>query len=428
MNDAWDVVQGDVHVVDGRIAAVGGDAGAAHADSTIDARGAFLLPGFVQTHIHLCQTLFRGLAEDLPLLEWLRRRVWPLEASHDDRTLAVAARLAAAELQLGGTTSVLTMETVHGTEAVFDALAPTGLRATIGKCLMDVRGEAPARLHQPAAAGLTEALSLHKRWSSLANGRLRAALAPRFALSCSRELLEATAGAAAEHNLLVHTHASEQQDEIALVRKQTGLDNVAYFATLGLASHRLCAAHCVWVNEAEQRLLAEHQIKVLHCPGSNLKLGSGIAPVPEMRARNIGVSIGADGAACNNTLDMFHEMRLAATLQAMRLGPGALPARDVVTMATREGARALGLDDEIGSIEAGKRADLILVGSADLHQTPAPDPYVRLVFSSRASDVRLTMVDGTVVARDGELTWADRAAIAHDGVDAARVLIERAGL
>ena len=428
MNDAWDVVQGDVHVVDGRIAAVGGDAGAAHADSTIDARGALLLPGFVQTHIHLCQTLFRGLAEDLPLLEWLRRRVWPLEAAHDDRTLAVAARLAAAELQLGGTTSVLTMETVHGTEAVFDALAPTGLRATIGKCLMDVRGEAPARLHQPAAAGLTETLSLHKRWSSLANGRLRAALAPRFALSCTRELLEATAGAAAEHNLLVHTHASEQRDEIALVRKQTGLDNVAYFATLGLASHRLCAAHCVWVTEDEQRLLAEHQIKVLHCPGSNLKLGSGIAPVPEMRARNVRVSIGADGAACNNTLDMFHEMRLAATLQAMRLGPGALPARDVVTMATREGARALGLDDEIGSIEAGKRADLILVGSADLHQTPAPDPYVRLVFSSRASDVRLTMVDGTVVARDGELTWADRAAIAHDGVGAARTLIERAGL
>lgn len=428
MNDAWDVVQGDVQVIDGRIAAVGDDVGAAHADSTIDARGALLLPGFVQTHIHLCQTLFRGLAEDLPLLEWLRRRVWPLEAAHDDRTLAVAARLAAAELQLGGTTSVLTMETVHGTEAVFDALAPTGLRATIGKCLMDVRGEAPARLHQPAAAGLTEVLSLHKRWSSLVNGRLRAAFAPRFALSCTRELLEATAGAAAEHNLLVHTHASEQRDELALVRRQTGLDNVAYFATLGLASHRLCAAHCVWVTEDEQRLLADHQIKVLHCPGSNLKLGSGIAPVPEMRARNVRVSIGADGAACNNTLDMFHEMRLAATLQAMRLGPGALPARDVVTMATREGARALGLDDEIGSIEAGKRADLILVGSADLHQMPSPDPYARLVFSSRASDVRLTMVDGTVVARDGELTWADRAAIAHDALGAARTLVERAGI
>lgn len=428
MNDAWEVVHGDVYVADGRIAAVGAIPTGARPDSTIDAGGLIVLPGFVQTHIHVCQTLFRGLAEDLPLLEWLRRRVWPLEAAHDDRTLGVAARLAAAELQLGGTTTVLTMETVHGTAAVFDALAPTGLRATIGKCLMDVRGEAPARLYQPAREGLDETLALQKQWSASANGRLRAALAPRFALSCTRELLEATAAASVEHDLLVHTHASEQRDEIALVRAQTGLDNVAYFASIGLATHRLCAAHCVWVTDAEQQLLAEHRVKVLHCPGSNLKLGSGIAPVPEMRARGIGVSIGADGAACNNTLDMFYEMRLAASLQAMRRGPGALPARDVVAMATREGARALGLEHEIGSIQVGKKADLVLVETREPHQSPGPDPYARLVFASRASDVRLTMVDGVVVARDGQIAWGDRARIAHEANETARTLIGRAGI
>jgi cytosine/adenosine deaminase-related metal-dependent hydrolase len=428
MNDAWDVVRGDVHVLDGRIAAVGVVSPGTPADTICDARGAILLPGFVQTHLHLCQTLFRGLAEDLPLLDWLQRRVWPLEAAHDERTLAVAARLAAAELLLGGTTTVLTMETVHGTDAVFEALAPTGLRAIVGKCLMDVRGEAPARLHQSANDGLNEALGLRQRWSSAANGRLQVALAPRFALSCTRELLEASAAVAAEHDLLVHTHASEQRDEVALVRARTGLDNVAYFATIGLATHRLCAAHCVWVTDDEQRLIAEHDVKVLHCPGSNLKLGSGIAPVPEMRQRGISVSIGADGAACNNTLDMFHEMRLAATLQAMRLGPGALPARDVVAMATREGARALGLSDEIGSIEPGRKADLILVGADDLHQVPGFDPYARLVFSSRAADVRLTMIDGEIVARDGAIAWGDRAAIAREAVEATRALIDRAGI
>jgi cytosine/adenosine deaminase-related metal-dependent hydrolase len=325
-----------------RIAGIGKAPGDLRPDRTIDAEGALVLPGFIQTHIHLCQTLFRGSADDLPLLAWLRTRVWPLEAAHDELTLAAAARLAVAELQASGTTSVLTMETVHGTDAVCEALVPTGMRAVVGKCLMDERGDAPERLHQPMREALDESLALHKRWHGAANGRLRTALAPRFALSCTPALLEATAALSAAHQMLVHTHASEQREEIDAVRRMTGMDNVAYLASLGLATERLCAAHCVWVTDAEQALMAERSVRVLHCPGSNLKLGSGIAPVPELRARGVSVSLGADGAACNNTLDMFHEMRLAATLQAMRLGPGALTARDAVWMATREGALALG--------------------------------------------------------------------------------------
>jgi len=428
MNDAMDVVSGDVWVRDGRIAAVGRVPPDATSGTIIDASGAIVLPGFVQTHIHLCQTLFRGLADDLPLLAWLRQRVWPLEAAHDERTLAAAARLAAAELQAGGTTSVLTMETVHGTDAVFEALVPTGLRAVVGKCLMNVRSDAPARLYQDAAAALDESLALHQRWDGAANGRLRAALAPRFAISCTRDLLEATAAASADRDLLVHTHASEQREEVDVVRAATGLDNLAYLALVGLASERLCAAHCVWATDAEQRVLAERHVKVLHCPGSNLKLGSGIAPVPEMRARGISVSLGADGAACNNTLDMFQEMRLAATLQAMRLGPGVLPARDVVVMATREGARALGQGHEIGTIEVGKKADLIVVGTDGLHQLPGRDPYSQLVYTSRPSDVRATIIDGEVVARSGTLAWADVSAVRAEAAEAARILIRRAKL
>jgi cytosine/adenosine deaminase-related metal-dependent hydrolase len=294
--------------------------------------------------------------------------------------------------------------------------------------MMDVRGDAPARLHQTAQEALDEALALGQRWRGAADGRLDAALAPRFAISCTRELLEATASAGAAQGLLVHTHACEQRDEVAIVRAQTGLDNLAYLAAVGLASPRLCAAHCVWTSDAERSLLVDHDIKVLHCPGSNLKLGSGIAPVTDYRARGLCVSLGSDGAACNNTLDMFQEMRLAATLQAAVQGPGALPARDVVAMATREGARAIGRSHDLGTIEAGRRADLIVVGTEGLHQRPWTDPYALLVYATRPGDVRATVIDGRVVARDGELTWADRRQVIEEADLAANQLAGRAGL
>ena len=432
MNDTRDVVTGDVWVRGGRITAVGPPppdlTDDAKPETIIDAGGGLVLPGFIQTHLHLCQTLFRGAADDLPLLGWLRERVWPLEAAHTDATLAASARLAAAELMTGGTTSVLTMETVHGTDAVLDALVPTGLRAVVGKCLMDIGDDVPARLRQPWREGLDDSVAIDRRWRGAADGRLRTALAPRFAISCSQELLEATAALSAELGLLVHTHASEQREEVALVRERTGQDNVAYLASLGLATGRLCAAHCVWVTDAEQHLLAEHQIKVLHCPSSNLKLGSGIAPVREMRARGIAVSLGADGAACNNVLDMFQEMRLAATLQAMRHGPGAVTAADAVWMATREGARALGQEDELGSIEVGKAADLVVIDTHGLHQRPAADPYSTIVYASRPSDVRATIIDGRVVYQNGALVWADQEAIVADADKARTALRARAGV
>jgi 5-methylthioadenosine/S-adenosylhomocysteine deaminase len=429
MNDDWDVVTGDVAVEDGRIVSVGGAAAdPAPGTTIIDAAGSLVMPGFVQTHVHLCQTLFRGMADDLTLLEWLQYAVWPLEAAHDARSLRAAARLAAAELQLGGTTTVLTMETVHDTDAVFEAIEPTGLRAAVGKCLMDVRGDAPGRLVQTTRDALDESLALHARWTGQAGGRLRAALAPRFAVSCSRELLEAAADASERLGLLVHTHASEQREEAAVVKRQTGLDNIEYLESVGLASERLCVAHCVWPTDAEMAMLAERQVRVLHCPSSNLKLGSGIAPVARMRATGIRVSLGADGAACNNTLNMFQEMRLAAMVQSIALGPGALTARDAVWMATREGARALGLEAEIGSVEPGKKADLIVVGTGAVHQLPGPDPYSLLVYASRPSDVQATIVDGEVVARAGALAWADLQDIAGEAREAGRALAGRAGV
>lgn len=428
MNDRLEIIEGAVVVRDGRIVSVGAEPAGRH-DRVIDAHGGYLLPGFIQTHIHLCQTLFRGSADDMPLLEWLKRRVWPLEAAHTPSTLRASTLLAASELLLSGTTTVLTMETVHDTDVVFETLASAGIRAVVGKCMMDSDEGVPARLREQTARSIDESLALKKRWDGAANGRLHAAFAPRFAVSCSRELLEAVAALSAHEHALVHTHASESRDEVEVVRRLSGgRSNLEYLDVTGLATSRLCAAHCVWVTEREQALLAERDVKVMHCPGSNLKLGSGIAPVTEMHARGICVSLGADGAACNNRLDMFDEIRLAAMLQAVRHAPGALTARDAIWMATREGARALGLEEEIGSIEPGKRADLIVVERDRPHLAPDRDPWSTLVYAARGTDVRLTMVDGHVLVSDFIAVELDAAAIAADARRAADELASRAGI
>jgi 5-methylthioadenosine/S-adenosylhomocysteine deaminase len=428
MNDRFDVIDGDVSIRDGRIAAVAPHIADAH-DTTIDARGGYVLPGLIQTHIHLCQTLFRGYADDLELMDWLRTRVWPMEAAHNPASLRAAARLAITELLASGTTSILTMETVHDTEVVFETVDELGIRATVGKCMMDFDAQVPRRLQEETRASIDESLALRKRWHQAANGRIRAAFAPRFAVSCSRTLLEAVADLSREQDALVHTHASESQGEIAIVKELTGSrSNLQYLHDVRLASPHLCAAHCVWADERDQQLLADHDVKVMHCPGSNLKLGSGIAPVPEMRARGITVSLGADGAACNNRLDMFEEMRLAAILQAMRHQPGALPARDVLTMATRDGARTLGLDAEIGSIDVGKKADVIVVDRDRPHLAPGPDPYSTLVYAARGSDVRTTIVDGRVLVDDFTPLHVDRAKIVIGAREAAAALAARAQL
>jgi 5-methylthioadenosine/S-adenosylhomocysteine deaminase len=312
---------------------------------------------------------------------------------------------------------------------VFESVAASGLRATIGKCMMDSDAQAPKRLQEETRRSIDESVAIRKRWHGAEHGRLRAAFAPRFAVSCTRELLEAVASLSGEHHALVHTHASESKEEIAIVQQMSGArTNIEYLAQLQLASPHLCAAHCVWVDDRDQRLLADHDVKVMHCPGSNLKLGSGIAPVPEMRALGITVSLGADGAACNNRLDMFEEMRLAAALQAMRLEPGVLPARDVLWMATRAGARTLGLEREIGSLEVGKKADVIVVDRDRPHLSPGPDPYSTLVYAARGSDVRATIVDGELLVDDFTPLRVDRAEVAATARHEAAALASRAGI
>ena len=426
MDVANTIVTGDVLVRGGRIVSIGDASGPA--DMTIDARGCAVLPGFVQAHMHLCQTLFRGAADDLELIDWLKRRVWPLEAAHDAPSLRASARLGVAELIRGGTTCALTMETVGHTEEVLRVVEETGLRATVGKCMMDGGDDVPAGLREETEDSIRESLALLEEWHGRADGRIRYCFAPRFAVSCTRELLTRVARLARERGVMIHTHASENRSECEMVMRETGLRNVEYLDSVGVSGPHVLLAHCVHVSEREINLLAGAGTHVAHCPSSNMKLGSGVAPVALMLERGVSVSLGADGAPCNNRLDVFTEMRTAALLQKVSRGAEALPAARVLRMATADGARALGLDGEIGSLEVGKRADITVLDLERIHTTPRPDVVSTIVYAAEAADVRTVLIEGRLVLQDGELKTVAEREVIEEAREQQRLLTGRSGI
>jgi 5-methylthioadenosine/S-adenosylhomocysteine deaminase len=428
LDDNNSIVRGDLLIRDGRIAGIGGDS-ATSADEVIDANGCAVLPGFVQTHLHLCQTLFRGAADDLALIDWLKERIWPMEAAHTAKSIRASAQLSIVELIKSGTTCALTMETVRYTDEVLRVVDESGFRATVGKCMMDRGDDVPRELYEETHESVQESLRLIEKWHGRADGRIRCCFAPRFAVSCTRELLSEVSNLAREREVMIHTHASENKNECAIVERETGMRNVAYLDLLGISGARVMLAHCVHLADEEMATLARTKTNVAHCPSSNLKLGSGIARVTEMLERGVSVSLGADGGACNNRLDMFTEMRTAALLQKALHGPEVLPAARALRMATIDGARALGLGKEIGSLETGKRADVIVIDLARPHSSPQRDDVVSaLVYSAQGSDVRATIIDGRVVMRERELLTLNEAEVIEEANREAGALAERAGL
>jgi len=375
----------------------------AFAGEIVDATGLTVIPGFVQTHVHLCQTLFRGLADDLDLIDWLRLRIFPFEAAHTAASMAASARAGIAELVRSGTTTIMDMGSVHHEEEIVAAIGETGIRAFVGKSLIDLNELHPP-LKEPTRAAIDNAREQARAWHGSLNGRIRYAVAPRFVLSCTDELLrEAHAITREMPGVLFHTHAAENRREMEAVRARCRMDNVEYFDAIGVLDRSSCLAHCVWINERETGLLAEREAGVLHCPSSNLKLGSGVAPVPALLGRGVKLSLGADGAPCNNALDMFREMRLAAVMQKPAHGPGAMPAADVLAMATIGGARVLGMEREIGSVEAGKKADLALLDLDRVENPYAADRagvYGSIIYTGSPENVVSTMIDGRWVYRN----------------------------
>lgn len=405
VNRGMEIFSGDILIENNRIRSV-----APHIDvptkATFNAEDFVIVPGFVQTHIHLGQTLFRNLAEDLALLDWLSQVIWPGEANHTEETTRLSAQLSLAEFLRNGTTTIMDIGLVHHARVLFESIAESGIRAVAGKMLMD-GGDSPQGLKEDTEKALSESVELLEKWHGYDDYRIRYAFAPRFVLSSSDELLHQVADLAQKYGVIVHSHASENKDEVHLVEERFGMRNIEVFDHFGLTEGHLCLAHCIWTDERERQIMQEKDIKVLHCPSANLKLGSGIAPVPNYLQRGINVSLGADGAPCNNNLNIFTEMRLAGLIQKYLHGPQSMPAQTVFKLATIDGARALGMEQAIGSIEPNKKADLVFIKRNQVHSIPDENIYAKLIYATQAEDVKHVMIDGKWVMRDRQLLTID---------------------
>lgn len=362
-----------------------------------------LIPGFIQTHIHLCQTLFRGLADDLELLDWLQLKIFPYENAHNKDSLRASVKAGILELQLGGTTTILDMGTLNHQEVIFEELINSGMRAFAGKCMIDQNDLFP-EFKSTTKDELKNTFQLAKDFHNKSNGMIRYGFAPRFILSCSDTMLKETAEMQKDFpGSIYHTHSSENKNEIAEVRKRYGQENIEHFNSIGILSDHTVLAHGIHVNDNEINTLKKNDVRISHCPSSNLKLGSGIANIPRYLKEGISVSLGADGAPCNNNLSVFTEMRMASLIQKPVHGPKVMDAQTVFRLATIEGARALHIDDETGSIETGKKADLVLL---DLNKVEMPytdddnNVYSKIVYSASANNVHSVMIDGKWVVKD----------------------------
>ena len=424
MNPSRDVLQGDVFIEDGVIAEI--PSTQKEADINLDASGMLALPGFIQVHVHLNQTLFRGLADDMDVVDWLRLRIWPFERAHNYASLYASARLSIAEMIRGGTTTAFTMETINHTEAAFEAAGQMGFRATIGNAMMDRWEVGTEMIGEDTRTALNKSHELYKLYHGTEDGRLGYAFCPRGTRNVTDELWREVAGLAKDRNIRLHSHAAENKEQTDRLSHFGGRE-IDYLNSVGAVGPELVLAHCVWLTEEEQAMLAGKGTHVAHCPSANLKLASGIAHVPEMMAMGVNVALGADGAPCNNNLDMLTEMRHAALIHKPRQGPKSMPAETVLEMATLGGARAMGLEAQIGSLEAGKKADITLIRRRALHAWPQvnTDPYAEVVYEHHAADVDTVIIDGNVILRGGQFTLCDEEEIMRDAQSELAALLSR---
>ncbi|NYE56566.1 5'-deoxyadenosine deaminase [Carboxydothermus ferrireducens] len=429
MNEKREILKGDLYI-EGNIIKDIGPSLDVQTDKVIDAAGKVVIPGLIQTHIHLCQTLFRGQADDLELLDWLKLRIWPLEGGHDPESLYYSAMLGIGELFKGGTTAIVDMATVNHTDSNFQAIYDSGIRAISGKCMMDYGTEVPKSMQDTTENAIDESVQLLEKWHGKDNGRILYAFTPRFAVSCTEDLLKEVVKLAEQYKVRVHTHASENKGEVELVLKERGMRNVLYLEKLGMTAPNLILAHCIHLDEREMKVLAESKTKIAHCPSSNLKLASGIAKIPELLEMGAEISIAADGAPCNNNLDAFIEMRMAALIQKPFYGPTSMPAQKVFELATIGGARAMGLEDQIGSLEVGKKADVVIVDLDEMRTTPneGVNIYTQLVYQAQSSNVLTTIVDGKIVMENRVLKTIDEVEVRRKANESLKRIADRVGV
>ena len=384
-------------------------------------------PGLIGGHVHSVQSLGRGIADDNALLDWLFDAVLPMEAAMDAEATRAAAELGYLECLESGTTTVVDHLSVNHADEAFEAAIETGIRARLGKVLMDKAS--PDGLIEETDAALAESEELIRKYHGAADGRVRYAVTPRFAVTCSEACLRGCRELADRYDgVTIHTHASESEDEIETVEATTGKRNISWLDEVGLTGPDVTLAHCVHTDEREREILAETDTVVTHCPSSNMKLASGIAPVHDYLDRGITVALGNDGPPCNNTLDPFTEMRQASLLGKVdSLDPTRIPAATVLEMATTNGARAAGFG-RLGTLRPGQRADVIGLTTDVTRATPVHDPRSHLVYAAHGDDVVFTMVDGTVRYDDGEHVGIDADAVRERANRHAERIVDAAGI
>ena len=409
MDEAGTIIPGGAVAVRGnRIEAVGPAADLARrfpGARCLDASGRIIMPVLINAHTHVPMTLFRGVADDLDLTGFLYGRIFPLEARFvDEEFVRWGTRLACLELLRGGVTTFVDM--YYFEDAIAEEAARCGMRAVVGESLIDF----PAPDNKTWADALAYMERFLVRWRG--HPLITPAVAPHATYTVSADHLREAHALAAKHDVPMLMHLAEARYEVEFVREKHGKGPVEYVASLGILDDRVVAAHMIFPRPAEIALLAEHKVGVAHCPQSNMKGASGVAPVPALLAAGVAVGLGTDGAASNNDLSLWEEMDTAAKLHKVTSGdPKVLNARTALAMATRLGAKAVGLQNVIGSLEAGKRADLILVRTDGLHQIPHYDPYSLLVYSTKASDVDTVIIDGKVVMLAGRVLTVSEAAV-----------------
>lgn len=371
----------------------------------IHAGGDAVLPGLINGHTHAPMVLFRGIADDLELHEWLTKYIFPAEAKNVSREFVLwGTRLACLEMIRGGTTTFADM--YYFESAVAEAAAGAGMRGVLAETIIDF----PSPDSPTPQAGLEYTDRFVKQWRT--HPLIIPAVGPHAPYTNSTETLKQVQAFAEAHKVPILMHVAETRTEVEDVSKRYGARPVEYLETIGLLSPRLIAAHTVHINEGEIELLRRRQVGAVHNPQSNMKLASGVAPVPQMIRAGVALGLGTDGAASNNTLDMFEAMKTAALLHKLSTNdPKVVNAHQALDMATINGARALHLENEIGSLEPGKRADLIIVGLGGPHQVPVYNVHSQLVYATEASDVKTVIINGRVVMRDQRVLTLDQAAV-----------------
>lgn len=410
---------GEIAIIDDRIVhagPAGSTPGDFKPDKTIGGDHMLAMPGFINCHTHASMTLLRGYADDLPLMEWLQEKIWPFESKMTPDDVYWGAMLCCVEMIKSGTTTFADMYMFM--DRVAEAVDETGIRANLSRGMI---GNAP-----DSQQALEESKEFVRQYHNTAGGRVTCAFAPHAPYTCSPEFIQKVMAASAELGVGIHIHLSETETEFLDIKKQYGKTPVQLMDSIDLFKLPVIAAHCVHLDRTDIEILAGRGVGIAHNPESNMKLASGIAPVPQLLASGALVGLGTDGASSNNNLDMLEEIRSASFLQKVATGDAtAMPAPGVLTMATREGAKVLGMDREIGMLKPGYKADIILLDMDKPHLYPLHNPVAHIVYAAVSSDVDTTIIDGKIVMENRRVLVADENEIFAKVRECTRALLEK---